>query len=135
MSARKPSSPVAAAKPPKLTSTSDMLHALWGKARSQMTAEDVAAYASSMSLVHPKITSLQMVVEQMTDQITGQDGTPSPMLASELLYPLFELTSQLDTLAAMAFISSEAAFELANPDLFQPGGPLHSKPVADHGAR
>jgi hypothetical protein len=24
---------------------------------------------------------------------------------------------------------------LANPDLFQPGGPLHSTPVADHGAR
>lgn len=135
MSARKPSSPAAADKPPKLRSTSDMLHDLWGKARPQMTVEDVAAYASSMSLVHPKITTLQMLVEQMTDQITGQDGTPSPMMASELLYPLFELTSQLETLAAMAFISSEAAFELANPDLFQPGGPLHSKPVAGHGAR
>ena len=135
MSARKPSSPVAAAKPPKLTSTSDMLHALWDKARPQMTVEDVAAYAASMSLVHPKITSLQMLVEQMTDQITGQDGTPSPMMASELLYPLFELTSQLETLAAMAFISSEAAFELANPELFQPGGPLHNQPVAGNGAR
>lgn len=132
MSARKATSP---AKGPKITSTSDMLHHLWGKARPHMTVEDVAAYASSMSLVHPKITSLQLVVEQMTDQITGQDNTHSPMLASELLHPMYEVASQLETLAAMAFISSEAEFELANPELFQPGGLLSNKPVAGNGAR
>lgn len=124
MNARKPSSPVTVAKPPTLKATSDMLQTLWIKASPHMTLAEVAEFASSISLVHPKITSLQMVVEQMTDQITNQEDTPSPMLASELLYPLFELTSQLDTLAAMVFISSEAHFQLSNPGLFQPGGPF-----------
>lgn len=117
-----------------ITCPADLMRAIWKTARPQMTDDELATYAATSSIVHHKLTLMRRATEKMTEQIMDMDTILTPMMATELLDPLFELTNELAMMDAIAFISSEAAFLLENPGLFKPDGALY-KPQASQGAR